>query len=191
VSILSRSRKQPRDGEQSAPERPPARRTRLDEDGDEIRKRFIQAIEVGATIPAACRYAGIATSTYYRYIEMAQLYPDSLEAEFVEAVEAAMGRTQVRWLAEIEQQGKTDWKALAWKLERRFPEEYGRRTHTEVTGKGSGPLRVETESTIAVELGDVLGKLPPETLTAIVAALDEAEADADSIVPDPDDNEVS
>lgn len=35
-----------------------------------------------------------------------------------------------------------EWTAAAWWLERRFPEEFGRLTRTEITGAGGGPLEV-------------------------------------------------
>ena len=144
----------------------------------DVTTKFLQAIEVGATIEAACQYAGIGTSTYYLWVDEAAAHPNGKHAEFIDAVDLAMGKTQVRWLAQIEQAGKIDWRAIAWKLERRFPEQFGKPAiRAEVTGKNDGPVLVEHAGAVSVELSDVLTKLSPDMLAALVSAIDEAEAD--------------
>jgi hypothetical protein len=83
-------------------------------------KRFLMAIGQGATIIHACGYAGIATRTYYDWMEQ---YP-----EFREQVELAESQATLRWLHVIDQAASSGvWQAAAWKLERRFPHIYGRR----------------------------------------------------------------
>lgn len=89
-----------------------------------VAPKIIDAIKMGCSINKACEYAGIDTSTYYRWkaqfdakeeglIRLAQL------REFFLGVRQAIGERSVRWLATIEQAAtKGDWKAAAWKLER-------------------------------------------------------------------------
>lgn len=82
-------------------------------------ERLTDAIALGATIALACKYAGLNTKTYYVWKER---YP-----EFGEAVAAAEGRGLVGWLTKIEDAANAgSWQAAAWKLERRYPETYGR-----------------------------------------------------------------
>jgi len=80
---------------------------------------------------------------------------DTLHAQLVQRIGIAEGEAAQRWLAQIEQaaQGKTVtdtdgnqvvlvppcWQAAAWKLERRYPEAYGRR-RVEHTGADGGPI---------------------------------------------------
>lgn len=83
-------------------------------------KRIVDAIRVGATFEMACAYGGISHETF---CEWRRKYP-----EFLEAVKAAEGAGVVTWLAVIEQAAKDGaWQAAAWKLERKYPQQYGRR----------------------------------------------------------------
>lgn len=84
-----------------------------------VKKRICTAIELGATNVLAARAGGISEATFYRWLHE---YPD-----FAQAVEDAEGAGAVRWLAVIEQAALSgNWPAAAWKLERRYPEIYGR-----------------------------------------------------------------
>ena len=61
-------------------------------------------------------------------MKKAQTQPDSIFAEFQARVEEAKGKAVVGWLAKIEKAASEgSWQAAAWKLERRYPEDYGRR----------------------------------------------------------------
>jgi hypothetical protein len=134
----------------------------------QVRGRIIQAIEMGATRRLAALYAGIGETLLYEW--------QAEDAEFAESIKAAEARRSIRWLATIEKASELSWQAAAWKLERLMPDEYGRKTRTEVTGKDEGAVRIE--HTGAVELTDVLGRLSPDVLSALAAAVEETE-DAD------------
>jgi transposase len=85
----------------------------------EVVKRVTDAIKLGATYELAAAYAGIAESTFYDW--------QAKKPEFSEQVKAAEGTAAVGWLARIEQAASAgNWTAAAWKLERRYPEQYGR-----------------------------------------------------------------
>jgi transposase len=92
-----------------------ARKTKYTE---ERAQRIIQAVEVGATYRLAAAYAGITDDTLTNWRKR---YSD-----FSERLVAAEGRAGIRWLSRIEEAAKDDWRAAAWKLERRHPEEYGK-----------------------------------------------------------------
>lgn len=93
----------------------------------EARARFVEAIQLGATITMACNYAGFATTTYYHALKQARAKPDSIYGTFAAQVEQAKGLAAIGWLAKIEAAADTgSWQAAAWKLERRYPAEFGR-----------------------------------------------------------------
>ncbi|GIW89988.1 MAG: hypothetical protein KatS3mg109_0420 [Pirellulaceae bacterium] len=49
------------------------------------------------------------------------------EAEFADAVKKADAKAEAMAIARITEAGRTQWQALAWRLERRYPERWGRR----------------------------------------------------------------
>ncbi len=94
----------------------------------DARRRFVEGIRLGATISMACQFAGFGRSTFYKAMKMAQERPGSIYSDFVDEVERAKGQAAIGWLAKIEKSANEgSWQAAAWKLERRYPEDYGRR----------------------------------------------------------------
>jgi hypothetical protein len=86
----------------------------------EIIDKILNAIAVGAPFTHACNYAGISFETFNEWRKG--------KPEFSEQVKEAEGKAVIGWLARIEQAAKEgNWTAAAWKLERRFPEDFGRR----------------------------------------------------------------
>lgn len=95
-------------------------------------EKITNAIAVGATFTHACNYAGIDMDTFARWRKR--------YAEFADTIKEAEGKAVVGWLARIEAAAKSgQWTAAAWKLERRYPSDYGR-TVAEITGKDGTPL---------------------------------------------------
>lgn len=82
-------------------------------------KKIVDAIRVGATFRLACMYGGIDQSTFENWRKK---YSD-----FSDAINQAEGQGALTWLARIEEAAKVNWQAAAWKLERKYPREYGRR----------------------------------------------------------------
>lgn len=103
----------------------------------EVDERIKKALSLGATRRAACQYAGINPATFTRWYDR--------WADFAALVEKAEGDATVGWLAKIEAAANDgQWQAAAWKLERRYPNEYGRRV-LEHQGSEDKPLRVVIE----------------------------------------------
>lgn len=85
----------------------------------EVRARILQALRLGATYELAAAYGGIHYDTLRTWRETKPAFSVALkEAEAV----AAVG-----WLEKIDRAAADGvWQAAAWKLERRYPREYGR-----------------------------------------------------------------
>lgn len=82
--------------------------------------KILNAIAVGAPYVHACGYAGISQDTFERW--------RAQHTEFAEAIKKAEGKAVVGWLAKIEKAASEgNWQAVAWKLERRYHEHFGRR----------------------------------------------------------------
>jgi len=86
--------------------------------------KLVQALSLGATRRAACEYAGISTETLRDWL----LRPGAAFSALSAALKEAEAKSTIGALAKI-QKAATDgqWQAAAWLLERRHPEEYGRR----------------------------------------------------------------
>jgi hypothetical protein len=94
--------------------------------------RFCEAVRRGATYQLAAKYAGISDECYRQW---RLKYP-----AFDERVRAAEGKAGMEWLLVIDREALAgNWQAAAWKLERRYPQEYGRRVQ-EIQGKDGGDL---------------------------------------------------
>ena len=87
-----------------------------------------QAVGLGATYELAAMFAGISSKTFERWRQaMPTAKAGSPLARLRERLALAEGRAAIRWLAKIEKAAQEgDWRAAAYKLERRWPEIYGR-----------------------------------------------------------------
>ncbi len=102
----------------------------------EVEKRLFDAIRLGATYKLASQYAGIDPATFWRWMEK--------DATFATQVKEAEGAAVVGWLAKIEKAASDgNWQAAAWKMERRYPEDYSLRQRLEHTGADGGPIEFD------------------------------------------------
>lgn len=98
-------------------------------------QKITQAIELGATYELACNYAGISYETFRKWMDA--------KVAFYEAVKTAEGKGATKWLAKIEAAANEHWQAAAWKLERRYPNDYGKTVQeNQITGKDGAPLSI-------------------------------------------------
>jgi hypothetical protein len=91
--------------------------------------KLVQALRLGATYHLAAAYAGISASTFERWRRRAaQAAPGTALAQLRERMQQAEGQAAMRWLTQIEQAASNgDWRAAAYKLEHRYPDQYGPR----------------------------------------------------------------
>lgn len=110
-----------------------------------LQDTICDAIRAGNYSEIAARYAGIAPTTFYRWMSMGEgEEAQSPYKEFREAVERARAQAEVRNVALIQSAaaGGT-WQAAAWYLERTANERWGRHAKVELTGHNGGALQIE------------------------------------------------
>lgn len=91
---------------------------------DETVAKVVHAIEMGATYELAASYAGIHYDTLREWV--------NTKPAFSEAIKQAEGKAALVWLTRIQEAASEgDWHAAAWKLERRYPDSYGRTVQTQ------------------------------------------------------------
>lgn len=115
---------------------------------EDVRQKILYAISLGASVEDAARAAGIGESTFYLWQEKgrkarAAKNLDDPFARFLEEIESARSRGKCRLLEVISRASALDWKAAAWRLERSYPQEFGRFLRTEVSGPGGGPIETK------------------------------------------------
>lgn len=89
---------------------------------------IIKAIQEGCPHETAAAAAGIATSTFYAWIEKGEGFQTGIYREFADNVRRAEALAEAERISRIDRAGKEgDWKADAWYLERRYPERWGRK----------------------------------------------------------------
>ncbi len=115
----------------------------------ETQARIAQAIEVGATYALAAQYGGVAYNTFNEWMKKGEAAKAGKYYDFYELIKNAEGKAAVKWLALIDKAAVDTWQAAAWKLERRYPRDYGR---TVVSQEISGPEGGEVN--IVVKWGD-------------------------------------
>ncbi len=117
----------------------------------DCRKRILAALQRGATYELAANYAGISYDTLNNWRKKA----DENEEPFLELfkdIKKVEGAAAVSWLDKIDT-AATDgnWQAAAWKLERRYPHQYGRQVQ-EITGRDGKPIEHDVKATVTNEL---------------------------------------
>jgi transposase len=102
-----------------------------------VKEKLLTALAKGATHRIACGFAGINITTFRRWLRHGEALLDMFEEEIekhphkdyfdlyidVQRVEAYAA---LKWLDKIDEAAVFHWQAAAWKLERRFPNEYGK-----------------------------------------------------------------
>jgi hypothetical protein len=94
-------------------------------------KTIIDAIKLGETYKGAAMAAGISERTFYEWRE-----PHPRFSQAIIKATSDMRRANIAYIAD---KAPKHWQAAAWLLERRFPDEFGRRS-VEVSGPGGGPI---------------------------------------------------
>ena len=94
----------------------------------------LKGLRLGMPITEAASYAGITRVTVRAWRAEDPVFDDACRSARAQLEAAMLARI------EIASAETKNWAAAAWKLERLFPDRYGRAQRLEVTGKGGGPV---------------------------------------------------
>lgn len=131
----------------------PGRPVKLNKD---IESKIILALKTGAYIETAAAYAGISKATFYEWLRRGEREKQRVnkntrnktrkrELPFVElsdAIKKALADAEIRDIMKIEQASKTQWQAAAWRLERRFPDRWGRKDNYNMRHSGDIAIQI-------------------------------------------------
>lgn len=89
-------------------------------------KKACQLKAKGYTNVQICQACGISEASFYAWQQKADGENTPLQTEFLEGLKKAEADKQAAMLAKIEEHGQEHWQALAWYMERLWPERFGR-----------------------------------------------------------------
>lgn len=136
-----------------------ARPTKLNK---EITDELVTYIKAGNYIETACALVGISKNTVYDWLKRGSRAIEESHktgkkipkreqpyAEFSDAVKKAMAFSEAKDLMTISEHAKHDWKAAAWRLERKYPNRWGRKERLDATIEHSGKIEQNHSGEIA------------------------------------------
>ena len=121
-----------------------ARPTKFDA---KVAEQILQAVRVGCYIETAAAYAGISKQTLYNWLKIGARRRTGPLHDFHVAFERALAQAEMRDLVLISKAAEEQWQAAAWRLERKFPDRWGRRERHDVN------LGAEDGAVIRVTIG--------------------------------------
>ena len=97
------------------------------------------AIRGGCYVETAVALCGISKDTFYRWLRLADsVGPDSTYGKLSDAVKKGLAEAEARDIAVIDSAAQSgQWQAAAWRLERKFPDKWGRQARLQVEHLGS------------------------------------------------------
>ncbi|RME86622.1 MAG: hypothetical protein D6785_03015 [Planctomycetota bacterium] len=126
----------------------------------EIQEAIVKSIQNGCTYKEAVEKVGIGISTFFLWMEKGRKGKSGKYVEFMEAIKKAEAKAisfAVSCIFESARKGQ--WQAAAWWLERRFPEDWGKKEFMQVDGNMNFPLPREVTDEGIEEAKKILKEL--------------------------------
>ena len=118
----------------------------------ELQKDICDIISRGNYAKTACEYVDITEATYYDWKNKGEKAKSGKFFEFLKSIKKAEATARVLYLEVIRKAANDGtWQAAGWFLERKYPDEWGRKERTEITGKDGGPIEVKSYAIISPE----------------------------------------
>jgi hypothetical protein len=117
----------------------------------EIQERIGEALRIGATHKHAAAYGGISETTFYEWLNRNPAF-----AEFIRAREAEGALSLMALINHAAQHD--DWRAAAWILEHRWPEDYAV-SRIDIHHSGEVQINLDARMDLIAQVGAVLQQM--------------------------------
>ena len=97
-----------------------------------LTEKIVSLVRAGNYLETAATTAGIHRTTLHRWMRFGRDQKRGRYRKFLTAVEKAQAESESRDVALIAKAASADWKAAAWRLERKAPRRYGPRVQQAV-----------------------------------------------------------
>ena len=124
-----------------------SRRTKLT---PEVQQSIVRTLRLGNSRKDSALYAGVSESTFYSWMDRGRR-GEPLYVEFLETVQKAESTACIKNVAVIQKAAQVTWQAAAWWLERKRPDDWGRKQRVDIGSENGQSMEV------IVKIG---GKLP-------------------------------
>lgn len=103
----------------------------------ELQDKICMYLRLGNYIETTCHLVGLPKSTFFNWMAEGRKAQRSTNkyAKFMDSVFKAMAWSETTDLGRISKAAAKDWKAAAWRLERKYPQKWGRKdflAHSEI-----------------------------------------------------------
>lgn len=110
---------------------------------EDLIENICKAIRLGMYIEQAAALGGICRDSFYKWVRQGVRTGNGLEGLLADRVKKALAESEARDLSRLDKAiDGGAWQAAAWKLERKFPDRWGRKLSLEHTGKEGAPIEV-------------------------------------------------
>ena len=122
-----------------------------DADPDSIWK-VLDGIKAGMSYEGACGVARVSFNTFNRWRKEGEKATSGLFFEFLKELNFSEAIAEAEMLKKLKEDPDTKW--VAWRLERRFPDRWGKKEQVkqEISGPEGQPIQTETKITGAEHL---------------------------------------
>lgn len=111
---------------------------------DQKAELIVKAVRAGNFVETAAALAGLSKQTVYGWIRAGARSRKGKLRDFWTQIREAQAFAEARDLQELATAGANDWRARAWRLERRFGKRWAesRRVEAKVTGDARKPIGI-------------------------------------------------
>ncbi|MBF0607433.1 MAG: hypothetical protein SFH39_00965 [Candidatus Magnetobacterium sp. LHC-1] len=92
----------------------------------EIVDSLANFLRLGADKKTACESCGIHYDTFRRWMQKGEKEKTGIYRNLYNVIKKALADNEIRLIAIIQKAAEVDWKAAAWMLERKYPDNWGR-----------------------------------------------------------------
>ena len=129
---------------------------------DAVTEKIFGLIRAGNTLEVAATAAGVHRATLHRWMKTGREEERGLYRKFLNEVEKAKAEAEARDVALIAKAATADWRAAAWRLERRSPRRYGQKVQLSVQAEFDSVMDRLERGLTPEEYEKVLGLLAEE-----------------------------
>jgi len=119
----------------------------------EVIDKICKMLLIGASVEIASSAGGISGSTFSTWMKKAETAaPSSIFTHFRNKVNKALAQAEVRDIARVDMAGENDWRAAAWKLERRTSDRWAKKEtqQLEVSGRDGNPIEIHQKKAVLI-----------------------------------------